>query len=329
MTKENGMSFDDFDGQKVVLISDEAHHLNVDTRRKMTAEEEDSYHSWEETVKEIFHRNSGNVLLEFTATCDLENPAIRAAYEDKIIFNYPLDKFYKDRYSKDIITLRSDLGLMERALQAVVLSQYRMKLFQDHRLAIKPVVLFKAAKIADSKEFMAAFCGKMEKLTGGQLLELAEAADSPVMRRAFGYFERNGISPDTLAAELRDDFSRQHCVCVNDDKDAAQKQILLNSLEDADNPYRAIFEVRKLDEGWDVLNLSTLCGCMKRGSPAVRSCPRPPLRKRSSSDAAPDTARFGSMKSSRNSGANTTGTFPVKCGSVKSCIIIARTTIVM
>ena len=102
-------------------------------------------------------------------------------------------------------------------------------------------MLFKAAKIADSKEFMAAFCEKMEKLTGGQLLELAEAADSPVMRRAFGYFERNGISPDTLAAELRDDFFRLLCVCVNDDKDAAQKQILLNSLEDADNPYRAIF----------------------------------------------------------------------------------------
>lgn len=30
---------------------------------------------------------------------------------------------------------------------------------------------------------------------------------------------------------------------------------MVNSLEDADNPYRAIFEVRKLDEGWDVLNL--------------------------------------------------------------------------
>ena len=30
---------------------------------------------------------------------------------------------------------------------------------------------------------------------------------------------------------------------------------MLNSLEDASNPYRAIFEVKKLDEGWDVLNL--------------------------------------------------------------------------
>ena len=76
-----------------------------------------------------------------------------------------------------------------------------------------------------------------------------------VMHKAFAYFTNNGISFDTLAAELRDDFSEEHCVSVNDDKDATQKQILLNSLEDADNPYRAIFEVKKLDEGWDVLNL--------------------------------------------------------------------------
>ena len=114
MAKENGMSFDDFDEQKVVLISDEAHHLNVDTKKKMSADEESSYHSWEQTVKNIFNRNAENILLEFTATCDLANPAIRAAYENKIIFDYALAKFYGDRYSKDIITLRSDLTVMER-----------------------------------------------------------------------------------------------------------------------------------------------------------------------------------------------------------------------
>lgn len=254
LTRENGMSFDDFDNQKVVLISDEAHHLNVDTRR-MTAEEETSYHSWEQTVKNIFGRNSGNILLEFTATCDLANPAIRAAYENKIIFDYALAKFYSDRYSKDIITLRSDLTIMERALQALVLSQYRLKVFQDHRLAIKPVVLFKAAKIADSKEFMAEFLEAIRRLTGAQLRTLSTTATNEVVQRAFAYFAKNGISFDTLAAELRDDYSEEHCVSVNDDKDATQKQILLNSLEDEDNPYRAIFEVKKLDEGWDVLNL--------------------------------------------------------------------------
>lgn len=255
MAKENGMSFDDFDSQNVVLISDEAHHLNVDTKKKMSADEESSYHSWEQTVKNIFSRNVDNILLEFTATCDIENPAIRAAYENKIIFDYALTKFYNDRYSKDIITLRSDLTVMERALQALVLSQYRLKVFQDHRLSIKPVVLFKASKIADSRDFMAEFIEVVSRLTGSQLRDLSNAVNSEVMHKAFAYFANNGISFDTLAAELRDDFSEKHCVSVNDDKDAAQKQILLNSLEDADNPYRAIFEVKKLDEGWDVLNL--------------------------------------------------------------------------
>ena len=255
MTKENGMSFDDFDEQKVVLISDEAHHLNVDTKKKMSADEESSYHSWEQTVKNIFSRNADNILLEFTATCDLANPAIRAAYENKIIFDYALAKFYNDRYSKDIVTLRSDLTVMERALQALILSQYRLKVFQDYRLAIKPVVLFKAAKIPDSKNFMAEFIETVRKLTGAQLQSLSTAVNNEVMHRAFAYFANNGISFDTLAAELHDDFSEEHCVSVNEDKDVTQKQILLNSLEDADNPYRAIFEVKKLDEGWDVLNL--------------------------------------------------------------------------
>lgn len=253
--KEGAMSFDDFEGQKVVLISDEAHHLNVDTGKKMTQGESKSYHSWESTVKNIFDRNNENVLLEFTATCDLENPAIRAAYESRIVFNYPLEQFYRDQYSKDIITLRSDLTIMERALQALVLSQYRLKVFQDNRLAIKPVVLFKAAKIADSKDFMAEFLETVSKLTGEQLRRLSGAVDNPTMQKAFAYFKANGISLDTLAQELRDDFAEPHCVSVNDDKDATQKQILLNSLEDHDNPYRAIFEVKKLDEGWDVLNL--------------------------------------------------------------------------
>ncbi len=255
MAKENGMSFDDFEERKVVLISDEAHHLNVDTRRRMSADEESSYHSWEQTVKNIFSRNTNNILLEFTATCDLENPAIHTAYENKIIFDYDLAKFYNDKYSKDILTLRSDLTVIERTLQALVLSQYRLKVFQDHRLAIKPVVLFKAAKIADSKDFMVEFIEMVKKLTGTQLRNLSNAVNNEVMHKAFAYFANNGISFDTLAAELRDDFSEEHCISVNDDKDATQKQILLNSLEDADNPYRAIFEVKKLDEGWDVLNL--------------------------------------------------------------------------
>ena len=87
--KENTLSFDDFNDQKVVLISDEAHHLNADTK-KLSKDEEASYHSWEQTVRRFFETNKDNVLLEFTATCDINNPMIRAEYENKIIYDYPL-----------------------------------------------------------------------------------------------------------------------------------------------------------------------------------------------------------------------------------------------
>lgn len=253
--KENGMTFDDFENQKVVLISDEAHHLNVDTKKKMTKGEAENYHSWQSTVEYIFHKNRDNVLLEFTATCDLSNPAIKTEYESKIVFNYPLQNFYRDKYSKDIITLRSDLPMDERVLQALVLSQYRLKLFQRHRLDIKPVILFKSAKIAASKEFMGHFIEQLGRLTGRDILQLKNRTDNPIMIRAFKYYDDEGITLEALAQELRDEFSEKHCVSVNDNKDAANKQLLLNSLEDRNNPYRAIFEVKKLDEGWDVLNL--------------------------------------------------------------------------
>lgn len=255
LVKEGAMSFDDFAEHKVVLISDEAHHLNVETKNKKNAAEEEEIRSWEGTVKRILEQNADNILLEFTATCNTENQKIKAAYENKIVFDYPLKKFYTDRYSKDIITVRSDATMMERALMAILLSQYRLKVFQDNRLSVKPVVLFKAARIADSKDFMAEFIKEIKNLTGTRLSAVAAFGNNEAMKAAMQYFADNDISMDTLAAEIRDDFSEEHCVSVNDDKDATHKQILLNSLEDADNPYRAIFEVKKLDEGWDVLNL--------------------------------------------------------------------------
>jgi type III restriction enzyme len=42
---------------------------------------------------------------------------------------------------------------------------------------------------------------------------------------------------------------------ANNDEEAEQNQVLLNTLEDENNPIRAVFAVQKLNEGWDVLNL--------------------------------------------------------------------------
>lgn len=251
--REDSLTFDDFSEQKVVLISDEAHHLNVDTGKKLSVAEKENRRTWEQTVKHIFTRNAENILLEFTATCDLANDLIRREYVDKIVYDYPLVKFYNDRYSKEIYTFRADFH--DRWLIALVLSQYRLKIFQDRRLNVKPIVLFKAAKIDDCKAFMKKFQDDVKNLRGERLRELSEQSDDKILRRAFARFTAAGISFDALAAGLRDDFSAEHCILVVSDSDAAKNQISLNTLEDADNPYRAIFEVKMLDEGWDVLNL--------------------------------------------------------------------------
>ncbi len=254
--KENSLSIDDFQDKKLVLISDEAHHLNADTKKGKKGSDDENEKSWEYTVNRIWDANKDNVLLEFTATCNIENPYILSEYENKIIFDYPLKKFREEGYSKEVKAIRSDSPIMDRALQALMLSQYRLKVFQDYRLDIKPVVLLKAKTIAESKKFKEEFHEVIRNLDGTYLEKIVNAnlTLEPV-KNMVNYFISRDIDYDELAQEIKEEFSEQRCISVNDDKEANQRQIILNSLEEKDNPYRAIFEVKKLDEGWDVLNL--------------------------------------------------------------------------
>ncbi len=252
--KENSLSFDDFYGKKIVLISDEAHHLSASTKKQ---NDDDNVKSWEYTVERIFNSSPKNVLLEFTATCDIKNPDIFKKYENKIVFDYPLSKFRDDLYSKEIKTLRTDSPVFDRSLQAVLLSQYRLKVFQDNRLNIKPVILLKSHRIKDNASNMAAFISDISALTGTKIQEVFDTirGQAPIMQEAYEYFIKNGISFDQLAQEIKEDFSAIHCISANEDKEIEKNQLILNSLEDIDNPYRAVFAVDKLNEGWDVLNL--------------------------------------------------------------------------
>lgn len=252
--KENSLSFDDFYGKKIVLISDEAHHLSASTKKQ---NDDDNVKSWEYTVERIFNSSPENVLLEFTATCDIKNPDIFKKYENKIVFDYPLSKFRDDLYSKEIKTLRTDSPVFDRLLQAVLLSQYRLKVFQDNRLNIKPVILLKSHRIKDNANNMAAFISGISALTGTKIQEVFDTirGQAPIMQEAYDYFVKNGISFDQLAQEIKEDFSAIHCISANEDKEIEKNQLILNSLEDIDNPYRAVFAVDKLNEGWDVLNL--------------------------------------------------------------------------
>jgi type III restriction enzyme len=252
--KENAPTWDDFEERKTVLIADEAHHLNVSTRRG-NSNTDDSERNWEFTVMKILRQNNDNILLEFTATCDLANQNIKNEYEEKIIFDYPLRKFREEKYSKDIKSIRADISYEDRALLALLFSQYRLKVFQENRIDIKPVVLFKAKTINESKAFFEQFEEMIRTLSAGTLERVVNAAPLLEVEQMMSFYQSKDVDFDELANELREEFNPGRCISVNDDKEATERQIILNSLEDKDNPYRAIFEVKKLDEGWDVLNL--------------------------------------------------------------------------
>ena len=253
--KENSMTLDDFQGQRVVLISDEAHHINVDTRRGTSSNNDDLFEtvSWENTVMQIFKANPANVLLEFTATVDLSEPSLAAKYRPRLLVDYPLREFRKDGYSKEVKVLQADLESWNRALQAMVLSQYRRKLFERMGKAILPVLLMKSKTIVESKAFHQTFIAKVQALTGAELIQLESQATDPMVQKAFAYFQDSGITQDNLAMELLEDFGADKLLEVNSKEESETRQLLVNSMET--NGLRVVFAVDKLNEGWDVLNL--------------------------------------------------------------------------
>jgi type III restriction enzyme len=262
MPKENGFSLEDIRTNKIVLISDEAHHVNVATKRKSRTSNsvepsqfESGGDNWETSVEKIFNANPDNILLEFTATMDLENSAIYSKYSDKIIFDYPLKAFRKDGYSKEVsVEVFDSQNLLERALVAVLLSQYRKKLMLKYKIGHKPVILFKSKTIDESRRFQSDFTKFINRLTKKDLEKLF-AKNKPLITSLKNHLSDSLHDLDSFVLELKEDFSANRHLIVNSKDESEEKQIALNSLEDIDNGYRCIFAVDKLNEGWDVLNL--------------------------------------------------------------------------
>ena len=254
--KENALTYEEFDNKDIVLISDEAHHLQTLTKSKLTQTEEEEKRSWEYTIiKGIFERNPKNILLEFTATIDLGNQSIKQKYEDKIIFQYDLKQFRLDKYSKEIEVLQADLEPIDRALQAVILSQYRRKMAEKYKLYLKPVLLFKSKSIKESKENYEGFLTKIKNLKSGDIQEIYSRSKGTDLEKAFNYLQKENITFDNFIRELQEDFSEEKCMILDSENVDEEKQLKLNSLEDRNNEIRAIFAVNMLNEGWDVLNL--------------------------------------------------------------------------
>ena len=252
--KENSLTYDDFENNEIVFISDESHHINSLTK-KPTEVEEKAAKSWEYSVTNALSRNRDNVMLEFTATCDLKDTNVLAKYKNKIVFNYPLISFRESGYTKDFQNFATDTDLWPRTLMALVMSEYRRFLFADLKLNIKPVVMLKSQIIAKSESFYSEFFKKVKELKSYELENL-ELVEINVLTEAINYFKEKDGSLKLLVQSIKTSFTEDTSIIMNGSSDNnKENQLLVNSLEDLYNPIRVIFAVDMLNEGWDVLNL--------------------------------------------------------------------------
>lgn len=271
--RENGLTADDFVNNDMVIIADEAHRLNVDTRSKSKKDQEEIL-NWETAVMSAIKAREENMLLEFTATVDLANEAIHSKYKDKLVHRYDFLEFNKDAYSKDVKFLYNQEVHTEDQkrlliVNAVALSEYRRLLAErEMGFSISPVVLVKSVKIAQSEEdrkFFDSVIGSLRPDDLGRLMELSRENknhEHEILSDMFQWLrsEKAGLISagdwdglKAFTAEIRASFARDNTLIYNSQK--KEKSDLLPLLDSPRNTIRAIFSVSALNEGWDVLGL--------------------------------------------------------------------------
>ncbi len=257
--QENALTFDDLKKHKIVILADEAHHFNAQTKKNQREET-----SWENLLDQIRRSNKLNRQLEFTATIDVDKEDVYEKYKDKIIYKYDLSKFMEEGYSKNVFRLQANNDNMQKLLNAVLLSQYRKRIAQKLEIPnFKPILLVKSNRIKTSQTVKDDFLSMIENLSTESLNEfLLTNQKLNLSSMALSLTYKYWLSQDLVKAvsEIKQDFNINTTINVNE---GGTKGLLsdnvdfrnLNSLEDIDNPFRIIFAVAKLTEGWDVLNL--------------------------------------------------------------------------
>ncbi|GAA9463188.1 DEAD/DEAH box helicase family protein [Helicobacter pylori] len=253
--KENAISIEDLKDQKLVFLADEAHHLNTETKKKLSDTESSEKHNWESVVKLALEQNKDNLLLEFSATIPNEK-SVEDKYKNLKVITYTLKEFSEDKFCKNIYSLSYENKELEtRFLGACVSSLYKELLAQHHNIEnFKPCILFKSERIEDSKENQERFNAFLENLSPLDLENFFNHSRNAFFKDAKNFFDKQKYTPN-LAALLQTKFKKSVQINTNNEKELEKSMLLLNSLEDRQNPKRVIFSVDKLNEGWDVLNL--------------------------------------------------------------------------
>ncbi|MDR1942093.1 MAG: DEAD/DEAH box helicase family protein [Endomicrobium sp.] len=271
--KENSLTREDFLNNNIVIIADEAHRLNVDTRAKNKTEKEE-VENWENAVQSCINLRQDNMLLEFSATVDLANENIHEKYEDKLLYLYDFLQFNREGFSKDVKFLynqETDIENQKKLLivNAVALSQFR-KLFAQRamKIEINPILLLKSVRIADSEKDREFFDSVISGLSVKDFDKLKafskenKSHEYEILADMFKWIaaQKNGLVAQgdwdglkSFIASVKQSFARDNTLIYNSQK--KEKTELLPLLDDARNTIRAIFSVNALNEGWDVLSL--------------------------------------------------------------------------
>ena len=296
--KENKTTLGNLHKRNIIMLADEAHHLNANTKNITIIEDffdkelkgskaEKEKKGWEYTVIEFILKkrnpgdkklpsNNGNVLLEFTATIPSHSEVIKK-YSDKIIYKFELVDFLKKGFTKEINLISSTLDEKERTLHALLFHWYRHEIALKYGIInFKPVILFRSKEIEDSKKDHKKFLDWLDRLEtkdfdflnniSKKIIEDRSIDFSNIVKsrteKVLEFIENENKGYSKAVQWLKDNFTENNTIITNSktnkkktEEITAEQEKLLNSLEDTDNKIRAIFTVKRLTEGWDVLNL--------------------------------------------------------------------------
>lgn len=261
--------------------------LELFTELKDGASEEDIERSWENTVINRILKRDGvdseienrNVLLEFTATVPTNTEVVKK-YQDKIIYKFDLKDFLKAGYTKEINLVTSSFDKKKRVLQALLFNWYRQHIATSNGIDLKPVILFRSKYVDQTKDENSqkdyelfqdiiqnlgvddfSFLHEFDEKSLFSVTETYLKGQSRIIdiKR---YIDDKQIALNEVIEYLKYAFCERNCIITNSktgtktkEKTDQETERLLNNLEDKSNHITAIFTVKRLTEGWDVLNL--------------------------------------------------------------------------
>lgn len=250
--KENSIFLDDLQQKDIVMLADEAHHLNAVTKAKANdqldldlvtelknnASVKDVEKSWEHTVTKLILNKEGkkdvgvnkNVLLEFTATVP-KNKNVVEKYLDKTIYRFDLKDFLAAGFTKEINLVSSSFNKKQRILQALLFNWYRHELGIKYNIPhFKPVILFRSKFVDPTKEENVNddynfFRDTIDNLSSKDfdflktvekesVEKIYEMGKSRVVD-IFKYIENNKITTNQIINYLQDAFKDNNCIITH------------------------------------------------------------------------------------------------------------------